>query len=286
MDLFFILKLLVVIFFLVMFLRNSRIVWGIGLLTVSTAFLLDTIWTTFGREEILADIGFFFYVLSGGLFAGAAIWLWSVLRPHVATPMPASASSPQTSTAQTPVAQALEAPQLIDYGRPQSGEYGAINPRELFEEIKARFSPQDVDDLIFDLQLNEIEINTPQQPFVHTVTRLVNRAQLEDKMGALALAVERILTPVPPESLPRPEKLSASSPPTVLRHYLLAHYSLNDLKRLASRLDVDYEHFDHANKSQLARNLLSYLQRRNQLDQLITQLQLDAMNDKEEVSAT
>ncbi len=266
MDLFFVLKFAVVLFFLVMFLRNSRVVWGIGLLTVSTGFLLDTIWSTFGREEILADIGFFFYILTGGLFAGAAIWLWSILRPQLT-----GDERHAVAVAPAPAPAALAEP-VLQPARVQQSADGYIDSRELYEEIKARLGPEDVQDLIFDLQLNENNILAPQQPFVHTITHIVNHALAEDKMGALALAVERILTPVPPESLPRPEKLSISSPPTVLRHYLLAHHSLSELASLARRLGVDFEHFEHDTKAKLARNLLRHLQQRNQLGRLITML--------------
>ena len=274
MDLFFVLKLLVVLFFLVMFLRNSRVVWGIGLLTVSTAFLLDTVWTTFGREEILADVGFFFYVLSGALFAGAAIWFWSLLRPYTGKNDPTAGNRPAPAPEMAPV--------IAGPTGDISGDGTYADPRELFEAIRTRLGPQDVRDLIFDLQLNENEVLAPNQELVHTITRVVNRAQHEDKLGDLALALERILTPVPPESLPRRDKLSAGSPPTVLRHYLLAHYSLEGLRELALALDVDYQHFDHANKSQLARNLLRYLQRRNQIGLLVDQLQANVPSREEE----
>ncbi len=274
MDLFFFVKLLIVIFFLVMFLRGSKVVWGIGLLTVSTAFVLDTIWSTFGREEILADVGFFFYVLTGGLFAGAAIWLWSLLRKHIYAGVPAEGNSAATPRQIELTIAGDSAPAQGD------GAYGA--GQELFEQIRFSLGPEDVRDLIFDLQLNENDVLAPQQEMTHTVTRLVNLAQQQEKMGALALAVERILTPVSPESLPRREKLSTDSPPTVLRHYLLAHYSLEALTALASSLDVDYEHMDHSNKSELARSLLLYLQRRNQLGRLIQRLQEPALAHEQE----
>ena len=72
-------KIVLVAFFLLMFLRSNRLVWGVGLLTVTTAILLDTLLSTFSQEEILAQLGFFFYVIVGGLVAGAAIWLWGLL---------------------------------------------------------------------------------------------------------------------------------------------------------------------------------------------------------------
>ena len=274
MDFFFVLKLFVVLVFLVMFLRNSKIVWGIGLLTVSTAFLLDTIWRTFGRDEILAEVGFFFYVLSGALFAGAAIWFWSLLRPVLGLEARAAQTDPISAAG----------PRLV-YQEPASGLHGEdtyADPGELLNEIRTRLGPQDVKDLIFDLQLLENDVVAPDQELTQTIVRVLNRAQAEGKMGDLSLAVERILTPVPPSSLPRREKLSAHSPPTVLRHFLLAHYTWEGLADLASRLDVDYERMEHSSKPALARNLLLYLQRRNQTASLIRTLQEDAPLDEEE----
>lgn len=273
MDFFFILKLLVVLFFLVMFLRNSKIVWGIGLLTVSTAFLLDTIWTTFGREEILADIGFFFYVLSGALFAGAAVWFWSLLRPLIGIPEPLMDRATAMGDSRSARGARLDAPEDVDES------FAA--PRELLEDIRTRLGPEDVRDIIFDLQLNENDVMAPQLEMTHTIWRVLNHAQEENKMGELALAVERILTPLPPESLPRREKLSVTSPPTVLRHFLLAHYSLSELADLAQRTGVDYERLDHGSKPALARNMLLYLQRRNQIGHLIQQLHADSLENEE-----
>nr|MBP6016896.1 hypothetical protein [Promineifilum sp.] len=92
-----ILKLLVVLTFLIMFIRRPSVVWGIGLLTVTTAVLLDTLLGTFNRDELLAELGFFFYVISGMLLAGAAAWLWGMVRPRV--PGDAAASTPQAAPA-------------------------------------------------------------------------------------------------------------------------------------------------------------------------------------------
>lgn len=277
MDLYFILKLVVVLIFLVMFLRNSKIVWGIGLLTVSTAFLLDTVWTTFGREEVLADVGFFFYIITGALFAGAAIWFWSILRPFLAIDGALSGGSPPAPEARTPAP-----PPAAEAAVATDGAGMVADSRELFDQMRERLSPRDLRDVIFDLQLSENEVIAPNQEMVHTAARIAARAREEEKMGDLALAVERILTPVPPESLPRRDKLTASSPPTVLRHFLLAHYSLDGLQELAQKAGVDYEQFDHDNKSDLARNLLLYLQRRNRLRQLVDCLHEDAPASIEE----
>jgi len=75
-----ILKVTVVVFFLIVFLRTIRITWAIGLLTVTSAILLDTFFGTFGREEMIAELGFFYYVIAGVLFAGASFWLWGLIR--------------------------------------------------------------------------------------------------------------------------------------------------------------------------------------------------------------
>ena len=53
-----VLKLLVVLVFLAKFLRRPSLVWGIGLLTVTTAVLLDTLLGTFDRDALLAEMGF------------------------------------------------------------------------------------------------------------------------------------------------------------------------------------------------------------------------------------
>ncbi|MDX1686514.1 MAG: hypothetical protein R3248_00890 [Candidatus Promineifilaceae bacterium] len=253
MDLFFLFKLLIVLFFLVMFLRRTNLVWGIGLLTATSALLLDTFLGAFGRDAIQAELGFFYHIISGSLFAGAALWLWGLLRP-LFTNQPA-AQIPAFRPAAEPFP-------------PESDETG-VDRQMLYEQIQTRLSPGDVRDLIFDLELNENDVLAPGEPMTATVTRLMDNAAHQGKMGALALAVERVLTPIPPENLPRREKLSVDSPPTVLRHYLLAHYSQNEIAGMATALDVDWERLDSRNKRTLARELLTYVSRRNRLDELI-----------------
>ena len=76
-----VLKLLIVLIFLVKFLRRPSVVWGIGLLTVTTAVLLDTLLGTFDRDALLGELGFFFYIIAGALLAGSAAWFWGVVRP-------------------------------------------------------------------------------------------------------------------------------------------------------------------------------------------------------------
>ena len=85
---FLITKIAVVAFFLFMFLRSNKLSWGIGLLAVTTAILLDTFLGTFGLEEMLQQFGFFFYVIVGALFAGGALWLWGLLSPYARSSEP------------------------------------------------------------------------------------------------------------------------------------------------------------------------------------------------------
>jgi hypothetical protein len=87
--------------------------------------------------------------------------------------------------------------------------------------------------------------------------------------SALSLAVERILTPLPPDHLPRLGKISPDSPPTILRQYLLAHYALFELEKMAVDLDIDWEQLDAGAKREKTRSLLQYLYRRNRITDLL-----------------
>ena len=97
----------------------------------------------------------------------------------------------------------------------------------------------------------------------------------EGRMSDLALAVERILTPVPPDHFPRLERLNPETPSTVLRRYLLAFYFLSDLEALADELNIDWERLGLGSKQMKVRNLLLYLKRRGRLPEL-----LDVMKDR------
>lgn len=273
MSLLLVLKLLVVILFLVMFIRRPTIVWGIGLITVTTAVLLDTILGTFGQEQTQADLGFFFYIINGALFGGAAFWLFSLLRaawgsttavspapsptpPY--TPPPLKNIDPQVGTAYSQSAS----------GRNQSAT--AFDRQMLFDEIRQRFSHEDILDLIFDLGINENDIISVGQETTDLIRRLMDFAEEHELLGALALGVERILTPPPPDHLPRAEKIDVTSPPTILRQYLLARYSLSQLEQMSIGLGIDWEQLTAGSKKTKVRSLLQYLYRRNRIDDLIT----------------
>jgi hypothetical protein len=265
----FILKLLIVLVFLVAFLRHPRPFWGIGLLTVATAFLLDTFLNTFGWDTMQETMGFFFYVLAGALAGAAAVWFWSLLRPLVGRPEPARAST------SPPVQPPPPAP------RSDGRSTVAFDRRELYDQIRERLGTEDMRDLAFDLQMNENDVFSPGYSATESIVRLMDVAEARGRSGDLALAVERILTPIGAADLPRPEKLSAQSPPTVLRHYLLANLTLDELADLAGQLGIDWEQLG-SGKRDVARNLLLYLQRRSRLDELIGALQAGEATEENE----
>ncbi|MGW8318763.1 MAG: hypothetical protein ACWGPS_05910 [Candidatus Promineifilaceae bacterium] len=261
-----VLKVVVVAIFLVMFLRGNKLFWGIGLLTVTSAILLDTILGTFGRDQMQEELGFFYWVISGALFAGAAIWLWGVLRPIVTagqgSPPPAATRSDRRPV--EPLAWANPSPETTDT---------VYDRQMLYEQIRYRFSPDDVLDLLFDLGLNENDVVGLHQSTNELIVNIIDAAEQQGQTGNLALAVERILTPVTPAKLPRLSKISVDSPPTILRHSLLAHYSVSEIEQMAAELDVDWENIAGLSKKAKVRNLLLYLYRRNRIGELVELMQ-------------
>jgi hypothetical protein len=273
-----ILKLLTVLVFLILFLRRPNVVWGVGLLTVTTAVLLDTFLGTFNREEMLAQLGFFFYVIAGMLFAGGAFWLWGLLRPYLpVAPALNTQSAPQLApmagAAPAAAAVAAEAAPAVSRAQtpdPVDGYAAAGYDRQmLFEQIRSRFGREDLLDLTFDLGLNEMEISGSEPTLDPTIIRLMDAAERNGQAGDLALAVERILTPPSSKSLPRLEKLNAESPRPVLRYYLLGNYTMKQLQSLAGRLEVDWEQLEGNSKRAKVRQLLDYLYRRNRIGDLL-----------------
>ncbi len=285
-----ILKLLVVLVFLIMFVRRPRVVWGIGLLTVTTAVLLDTLLGTFDREELLAELGFFFYVISGVILAGAATWFWGVVRPWVARDTaeavaaaaapavvyPTAAGFPARADAPSPAPPpAMPPPLPADYVD-QYAESG-YDRQMLYEEIRQRFSRADLNDLMFDLDINEADVAVTGEGLDQTIVRVMDAAEFSGQASTVALAVERILTPPPPEHLPRLERLSAESPRTVIRHYLLAYYGVEELQEISQKLDIDWERLDGPDKNAKTRSLLINLYRRGEIGAL-----LDALREEPE----
>lgn len=260
MILFIILKLIVVIAFLLLFLRRPKPANAIGLLAVTTAVLLDTFLGTFNREQMLGNLGFFFYIIAGFLFAGGAIWLWAMLRSLVGEPTERVAGG-------VPMVVRAAPPTAISAARTRD-DLG-VDRQMLYDQIRHRFGREDVLDLMFDLEIPESEVVTLDQNLSQLAINIMDSAEQQGKGHALALAIERILTPLPPEHLPRLEKLSVESPPTVLRQYLLAHYDLEQLAQMAADLGIDWETLAAGSKKEKVRSLLQYLYRRNRIDELI-----------------
>ncbi len=254
-----IIKSLIVIVFLILFLRRPSLVWGIGLLAATTAVLLDTFLGTFGRAEMLAELGFFFYIISGAIFGGAAVWVWGLLRPLVDAKSPVTIAPTETAV---PIFEPARAPTA-------ESSATAFDRQMLYNQVRQRLGRDDILDLIFDLGVNENDIISLNQEMNQLIIRLMDWAETNGQTGPLALAVERILTPPPPENLPRLEKITEDSPPTILRHYLLAHFDLNALANMARRLNIDWEQLGAGGKKERVRRLLLYLYRRNRIDELV-----------------
>jgi len=253
------LKIVVILIFLLMFLRKPSVTWGIGLLTVTTALLLDALLGAFNGPALRAELGFFYFVLAGALFGGAAIWLWGLIIPFV---NPIKPSQPE----ETAEPQNLSSSKTIKLDH---GTIDGVDSQMLYEEIQQRFGREDILDLMFDLNINENDVMTVDQNMNQLIINIMDITKQNEQTGALALAVERILTPPPPEHLPRLEKVHSDSPPTILRQYLLAHYDLSQLEQMAAYLDIDWEQLDAGAKREKSRSLLQYLYRRNRIGDLV-----------------
>jgi len=162
--------------------------------------------------------------------------------------------------------------------RPEGHEDGfvaaGIDRQMLYDEIRSRFSEKDVRDLMFDLDINELDVIRPGQSMDELIIQVMDAADHDGHAGMVALAVERILTPPSPDLLPRLEKLTSNSPRTVLRHYLLAHYTMTELEAIATQLGIDWEQLEGGDKRDKVRELLLYLDRRNRIDDLLQVMRL------------
>lgn len=278
MTIFLIVELALVLIFLLMFLRRPSLVWGVGLLTVTTAVLLDTFFRTFSRADLIDEFGFFFYLIAGLLVGGMAVWAWGMLRPvrestavqpaPIAPPMPAPTGGKGTAVIPPPL------PELPD------DPNAAFDRQMLYDEIRQRFGREDILDLMFDLGLSEADVVTTDQNLNQLIVNIMDRAQANGQSADLALAVERILTPISPDLLPRPDKINIHSPRPILRYYLLANYNLTELRQMAAHLGLDWEQLGSDNKKAKVRDFLLYLYRRNRLDELITLLRVGQQEEE------
>jgi hypothetical protein len=139
----------------------------------------------------------------------------------------------------------------------------------LHDQIRQNLGPEDILDLIFDLDMVENEVVSPTRDMRQTILNIIDLALEREQMSDLALAVERILTPVPPDHFPRVENLQVDTPSTILRRYLLAFYFVDDLEKMAAELDVPWDRLGLASKQGKVRNLLLYLKRRGRLPDLL-----------------
>lgn len=277
MSVILIVKILIVLIFLVIFLRRPSIGWGVGLLTVTLAVLLDTIMGTFNQEQLQTQLGFFFYIFAGILLGGMIFWVLSVLRPYLPVTKAAKAkpAAPEAAPAPPPPQpeSAVTAVLLTE-------ENSTYDQQMLYEQIQERFSREDVLDLMFDLEINENDVLFVGESMDQLIRSVMNTAVQRSQMSALALAVERSLTPPPPDTLPRLEKISAASPPTVLRHYLLAYYDLEQLQKMTAALGIDWEQIGYGSKKNRVRELLLYLYRRSRVAELIDLMQESVNGDR------
>lgn len=262
-----IVKFVIAAVFLVMFWRRPSLTWGVGLLTVLTAVLLDTFLGTFNRDEMLAQFGFFYYIIVGLLGGGAAYWLFTVLQP---IQIIQQAAGGEAAVSQFPKSPANSNIQFS----PGSDENGTAFDRQMiYEEIRDRLGQDDVLDLLFDLNISDNDVMTLPQDMKQLILNIMELTAQRGQTGQLALAVERILTPPAPETLPRLEKISLESPPTILRHYLLAYYDLEKLQKTAVTLGIDWEQLNPHSKKSKVRDLLHNLYRRNRIDELLNLMQ-------------
>ena len=270
MSIFLIFELVLIAVFFFLFLRGSKLVWGVGLLTVSSAVLLNEFLNVFGREQTIADLGLWYNVIGGLLFAGAALWLWGMVQPNtvVETEQPTEGFTYQQPD-RTHITPESQEDRLSRRAASMSREIDPYDRQLLYNQIWQNLSPDDILDLIFDMDFLENEVVSPTKDMSQTIINVMDTAYDEGRMSDLALAVERILTPVPPDHFPRLARLNEETPSTVLRRYLLAFYFMSDLQDLVTELDIDWERLGIGSKQLKVRNLLLYLKRRGRLSELL-----------------
>lgn len=275
-----ILKLLIVVIFLILFLRRPTLTWGVGLLCVTTAVLLDTFLGTFDTMEMMAELGFFFYIIAGALVGGMAVWAWGVLKPVRQSEAVSTGASVATGSAVTATPVLMPNQTAPKTAVPAQNDT-TYDRQMLYEEIQSRFGVEDIFDLIFDLGIKENDVmplnNDPNQLIIN----IIGLAESNGQTGDLALAVERILTPIPANALPRLEKIDVNSPPTILRHYLIANYGSAQLQAMSVQLELDWDDLGTGGKKTKVRNMLLYLYRRNRIDELVKLMKAPLAEEEE-----
>ncbi|MCO5194276.1 MAG: hypothetical protein M9941_06430 [Anaerolineae bacterium] len=251
-----ILKLAVVAFFLIMFVRRASLAWGIGLLTVVVALLLDAFATVFGRTELLESLGAFTWVIGGGLAAGAFLWLVGLLRGQVSS--------------STAVAVDRFAPRAsAEKKEPSNLSIAGFDRPFIYAQMRDNLGPDDLLDVIFDMGLNENAVISPGMNSGQAINRIIDDAIERGDTMLLATSVERCLTPIAPDHLPRLAKISDETPLMVLRQFIIAHYDLAGLQEMARKLGIDWESLGTGPKKTRVRLMMLYLKRRNRMDELV-----------------
>ena len=261
-----IIRLALVLLFLILFLLRGTRAWAIGLITVSVMVALDAL----RSRGILIELDFLGYVLGGMLAAGAFLWLNGI----------AQSGDRFQSASRTSVTAPVEQISGVRVSAKPTGANSAENKgfdRQLiFEQIRDNLGSDDVLDLIFDLSLKENEIVNPGQSMPNIIMRVLDEAEKSNQMTQLALSVERILTPMPKDHLPRIERLSAETPPHLLRQFLIQNYTVSDLALLSSKLGIDWQDMGSDHRKSRVRRLLLHLQRRSRTSELVALLHADA----------
>lgn len=270
--LFLIAKIVIVAFFLLMFLRSNKVIWGIGLLTVTSAILLDTFLGTFGREEMIQQFGFFYYAFAGALFAGATLWLWGLLRPNT------QSERVEQEIIDQPDSPSADADTTVSlHEKNDAPPMAEIHP-VLYETIRKDFGEDDILDLEFDMGYTEDAFPAPDRDIDELAVTIIDSAERYGQIEELRLAVERIQTPLPPEHLPRIEKIKADSPQTVFRQYMVANCTLSELELIAINLGIDWGSIPGATLNAKVRYFLLNVYRSNRQEELIDLLQRRAMD--------
>lgn len=249
-------ELLVVLFFLVMFIRRATPAWGIGLLTVVVALLLEALATVFGRNELLDMLGFFTWVIAGGLVAGAFLWLVGVLRGQVGTPAALTLNR--------------FAPRAVPEQRePSTLSIAGFDRPFIYGQMRDNLGPDDLLDVIFDMGLNENAVISPGMDSSQAINRIIDDAIERGDTMLLATSVERCLTPIAPDHLPRRAKLSADTPHMVLRQFIIANYTLDQLHAMARKLGIEWDSLGTGPKKTRVRLMMLFLKRRSRMDELV-----------------
>jgi hypothetical protein len=150
----------------------------------------------------------------------------------------------------------------------------------LADKIRYRLGHDDILDLIFDMDWAENEVLAFDRDTDQLIQRIIDLADRRGQIQGLEIAVERILSPITANNLPRIEKLSVDTPRPALRYFLLENYSFEEVQVLSELLGINWEIINGNNKKEKIRALLLYLIRRNRLKELIETMKTSDTNSR------